>query len=172
MESMANCCWCGDCRSFEILDGIHFLDLVSLGVNNFVNKCLCVFSSFIFFHLVNFASGTLFLVKAHSHKIRRVIFQSTTNYYFKNCTIQKLMSTFLFFFVGSKEFWAITTMTFNPFISHKRQRKKAHAIIKNWRNFLWRMPKPILLRMRTSLYDVHKVNSWVAKNHPQESHLS
>jgi hypothetical protein len=46
------------------------------------------------------------------------------------------MSTFLFFFVGSEEFSAITTMTFNPFISHKRQRKKAHAIIKNGRNFL------------------------------------
>jgi hypothetical protein len=49
-----------------------FLDLVSLGVNNFVNKCLCVcFSSFIFFYLVNFVSGTLFLMKAHSHKVIR-----------------------------------------------------------------------------------------------------
>ncbi len=84
MESMTNFCWCGDCHSFEILDGILFLHLVSLGVNNFVNKCLCAcFHLSFFFHLVNFVSGTLFLMKAHSHKVRRVIFQSTTNYYIK-----------------------------------------------------------------------------------------
>ncbi len=169
MESMANCCWCGDCHSFEILDGIYFF-IWFHWVSTILLRKVCVLWSFILF-----PSGQFCLWNSLPHegsftqgkKVRRWCFRQL-----QNCTTKENSDSFSSSFLGSIEFWAITTMTFNPFIFHKRQRKKAHAIIKNWRNFLWRMPKPILLRMWTSLYDVHKVNSWVAENHPQESHLS
>jgi hypothetical protein len=41
--------------------------------------CVCFFFHLSFyFPLVNFVSGTLLLLKPHSHKVRRGIFQSTT----------------------------------------------------------------------------------------------
>jgi hypothetical protein len=96
-----------------------------------------VFSSFIFFSFGQFClwnslphEGSLTQGKKGDISVNYKLL------YFFIVLYKKKMSTFLFFFVGSEEFSAITTMTFNPFISHKRQRKKAHAIIKNGRNFL------------------------------------
>jgi hypothetical protein len=108
MESMSNCCWCGDCHSFESLDGIQFFYLVALGVSNFVNKsvCVCVFFFHLsfYFPLVNFVSGTFLLLKPHSHKVRIGIFESTTKLYYKQNN-----GGFSFFF-----FWVLKNFDQSP----------------------------------------------------------
>jgi hypothetical protein len=102
MESMANCCWCGDCHSFEILDEIYYL-IWFHWVSTILLRKVCVFLSFILF-----SSGQFCLWNSLPHegsltqgkKVRRWCFSQL-----QNCTTKENSDSFSFlFFRGLKNF--------------------------------------------------------------------
>ncbi len=169
MESMANCCWCGNCHSFESLDGIqlfYLVDWVSAILSTKVCVCVCVCVCFhlsFYFPLVNLVSGTFLLLKRHSHKVRRGIFQWTTN---------KIMVAFSFFFRVLKNFdqsppwlWIL------QFVIKDQERMQEHPVVKTWRNFLWHIWRPILLSKHLFMTSILGTHEWHGDD-PQKSHLS